>query len=88
MGKHREFWITHWDKDTDFIYDHDPLKLMDMCGREVIHVIEIEAVRELEAKLRIATDALEKTPCTGNGDVHILSCYKCAMLAKINGESE
>lgn len=39
----------------------------------------------IAAKLAIAVEALEKTPCTGNGDVHILSCYKCAMLAKIGG---
>lgn len=48
----------------------------------VVHVIEKSAYDELEARVKGLTLALGKTPCTGNGDVHIESCFKCAMLEK------
>jgi hypothetical protein len=33
--------------------------------------------------LREAIEALELSPCTGNGDVHVASCNKCAALSRI-----
>jgi len=52
MGKHREFWITIDDMSAEPATNIRPFI-------DHIHVIEIEAVRELEAKLKIATEALE-----------------------------
>lgn len=30
----------------------------------------------------ILAEALSKSPCTGNGDIHELSCFKCSVIAK------
>lgn len=94
----REFWIvsydyergyeTYSDKDRGIKRYEDWSDYADHI--KLFHVIEHSAydqllteVDRLKASLREAIEALEKTPCTGNGDVHLLSCFKCSQIAKL-----
>jgi hypothetical protein len=78
MGKPREFWIIGaCDLSKTSIAQHT--KPSDAMIESTIHVIEIEAVRELEAKLKIATEALEDM-----NDWHDKEIAKEA-IAKIGG---
>jgi hypothetical protein len=40
-------------------------------------------IDRLGKMLERAVDALTKTPCTGNGNIHELSCFKCATIAEL-----
>lgn len=37
---------------------------------------------KLRSACKVMREALDKSPCTGNGEVHLESCFKCARLAK------
>lgn len=83
----REFWIKHIEDNINGSGDR---VFRQFAGTDAIHVIEYAAydqllteVESLRASLREAIEALEKTPCTGNGDVHLLSCFKCSQIDKL-----
>jgi hypothetical protein len=102
MEKPREFWIR---KGSNTFYEiHDDEESLDsgdmfydaVVERPIhggIHVIEHSAYAALEAKLKIATDALENIGSKSrskNTQEALLTCGAWAInaLAKINGSGE
>lgn len=70
----------------------DCYELMSKRETELLSIIELQNEELADIKLNIVgklhterdeiLDVLEKMPCLGNGKVHVLSCFKCAFLAK------
>ena len=58
--------IAQYPTETDYEFDFVESKYLD------------EAVKERDELIV----ALTKTPCTGNGLVHVESCFKCSVLEK------
>ena len=44
---------------------------------------EVERLQARTPRERLLLDAFRKTPCTGNGRVHVESCFKCATLNRL-----